>query len=198
MVILQKNHNKYTMKNLFLLIFSICCLSATAQSTYTVDTIPTISIKGTSTLHDWTVQAGAVADYPTNLTLEIADGATIDSFSFSVPVANLDGGRGPSMNAKIQKAFVMETNPTINYRQNGVATITTGNTITSSGILKMAGVAKDMEVVLSVSEEEGLLILKGSKDLKMTDFGMTPPSAMFGQIQTADDITVHFEFVYKK
>ena len=189
------------MKNLFFLLFSFCCLSAAAQSNYTIDTIPSISITGTSTLHDWTVQAGVVADYPTNLSLELVDGATIDSFSFSVPVANLDGGRGPSMNAKIQKAFAVETNPTINYQQIGVASIqeeATGKTITSAGTLTMAAVSKDIEVVLVVSETEGVLSLKGSKDLKMTDFGMTPPSAMFGQIQTADEITVHFEFVYRK
>ncbi len=189
------------MKNIFLLICSVCCFAATAQSNYSIDTIPSISITGTSTLHDWTVQAGAVADYPTSLSLELVDGAAIDSFSFSVPVANLDGGRGPSMNAKIQKAFVMEANPTINYQQFGAASIqeaTTGMTITSAGTLTMAGVSKDIEVVLAVSESEGALSLKGSKDLKMTDFEMTPPSAMFGQIQTADEITVHFEFVYRK
>lgn len=198
MVILQNN---YTMKNLFLLIFSICCFSATAQSNYTIDTIPSISIIGTSTLHDWTVQAGVVADYPTTLSLDIADGITIDSFSFSVPVANLDGGRGPSMNAKIKKAFVAETNPMITYRQVGSTTTNkevADNTITSSGILTMAGVEKEIEVTLSFAEDGDALLLKGSKALKMTDFGMTPPSAMFGQIETRDDITVHFEFVYKK
>ena len=188
------------MKNLFLLIFSISWLAVAAQSNYTIDTIPTISIKGTSTLHDWTVAAGTVTDYPTSLTLGITDGARIDSFSFSVPVANLDGGRGPSMNAKIQKAFVVETNPTITYQQVGTAAIKkdeSGTTVTSAGNLTMAGVEKEIEVILLVSESAGVLILKGSKDLKMTEFGMTPPSAMFGQIQTADDITVHFEFLYR-
>ena len=192
---------KYTMKNIFLFVFSICCLTATAQNNYTIDTIPIISVTGTSTLHDWTVQAGVVTDYPMDLSLEIKDGATIDSFSFAVPVAKLDGGRGPSMNAKIQKAFVAETNPTISYQQKGAATINAAEAstiITSSGTVSMAGVEKEIEVVLSVEEEEGALILKGSKDLKMTDFGMTPPSAMFGQIETRDDITVHFEFVYRK
>jgi hypothetical protein len=31
----------------------------------------------------------------------------------------------------------------------------------------------------------------------MTDFQITPPSAMFGQIETKDDITVNFELQFK-
>ncbi len=188
------------MKNIFLFVFSISWLVTAAQSNYTIDTIPSISITGTSTLHDWTVQAGSVIDYPTTLSIDIIEGGVIDSFSFSVPVASLDGGRGPSMNAKIKTAFGAETNPIIKYQQIGTAAIkkdTAGITITSVGTLTMAGMEKEIEVVLQATDEVGVL-LKGSKDLKMSEFGMTPPSAMFGQIQTMDDITVHFEFVYKK
>ena len=189
------------MKNLFLLLFTLSWLATTAQSTYTIDTIPSISIKGNSTLHDWTVQAGSVADYPTTLAIDMVDGGIIDSFSFTVPVANLDGGRGPSMNAKIKTAFEAATNPTISYQQIGPAVIKIEeavNTITSTGILTMAGMEKEIEVKLKATEEADVFLLKGSKDLKMSEFGMTPPSAMFGQIQTMDDITVHFEFVYRK
>ena len=60
----------------------------------------------------------------------------------------------------------------------------------------MAGKEKDISVDVELDEQAGKLIFKGSKKLKMSDFEMTPPSAMFGQIQTHDDITVHFEFRY--
>jgi len=34
--------------------------------------------------------------------------------------------------------------------------------------------------------------------MKLSDFDIEPPSAMFGQIQTKDDIVVHFNFIYNK
>ena len=62
----------------------------------------------------------------------------------------------------------------------------------------MAGTSKEIEVTVNIQETDtGGLVLQGSKALKMSDFGITPPSALFGQIQTDDAITVHFEFVYK-
>jgi len=38
----------------------------------------------------------------------------------------------------------------------------------------------------------------GNEPMKMTDFGIEPPSALFGQIQTKDEIVVVFTLVYKQ
>ncbi len=167
--------------------------------TYPTDSLPSISITGTSTLHGWTVTAGEVTDFPTSLTFSLEESQTIDSFSFAVAVMSLDGGRGASMNGKIQGALQATTSPRIVYTQTQPATLVKQEEqwiLNSTGTLAMAGKEKDISVAVELEEQNGSLIFKGRKDLKMSDFEMTPPSAMFGQIQTNDAITVHFRFGY--
>ena len=189
------------MKN-FLVLSILCCYSVVYSQqnyNYPIDSLPSISISGTSTLHGWTVTAGEVTDFPSNLTLSLEETQTIDSFSFSVAVMSLDGGRGASMNGKIQTALQATTSPTITYSQSQPAALVKQAdqwTLSSTGTLAMAGKEKAITVDVQLEEQDGTLVFKGSKDLKMSDFEMTPPSAMFGQIQTHDDITVHFEFRY--
>jgi len=187
----------------FLLLFAWSCL-VQAQNTYQfpVDSVANVSVSGTSTLHGWKATASTVTDFPQAITINLAAGAQIDSFSFTVAVASLDGGRGASMNAKINKALLADTHPTISYQQTSPASLVAQEenrfTLSSTGLLSMAGTAKEVQVTVNLQETDtGGLVIKGSKDLKMSDFGITPPSAMFGQIQTDDAITVHFEFVYQ-
>lgn len=159
-----------------------------------------VYVDGTSTLHDWTAQVGTVKDYPARLTLAPASGGTVASFGFKAEVNSMDGGRGSTMNGKIQKALKSDAHPDIVYEQAGPARITTmpdGQLkLQSSGSLSMAGVKKDVTVEVMGMLNGGKLVFKGSKALKMSDFNIEAPSALFGQIQTYDDITVHFTFNY--
>jgi hypothetical protein len=43
--------------------------------------------------------------------------------------------------------------------------------------------------------ENGTVTLKGTKLLKMTDYGVKPPSLMFGTMKVADAVTVSFDLV---
>ena len=193
------------MKNLIWILLSICPFLLQAQTAYHIptDSIPTINITGTSTLHGWTAAASTITNYPESIQLSLDEGATIDSFAFSVAVKSLDGGRGASMNGKIFNALQAEAHPEIHYQQTLPAVITKGEdgqfSLTSTGALTMAGATKEVAVEVAITEKEaGQIVLQGSKDLKMSDFAIEPPSAMFGQIQTNDAITVNFEFVYWK
>lgn len=161
---------------------------------------PEISVTGTSTLHDWKVTSAGITEVPE--TLSITDGKAIEGFGFKIPVDSLDGGRGATMNTKIQTAFKSSENPFINYTQTAPAVLSkapgSGDfDITSKGILSLAGKETPITVLVKGTFKDGLITLKGSKELKITDFEMEPPSAMFGQIKTHDDIVVHFEFQYK-
>lgn len=46
--------------------------------------------------------------------------------------------------------------------------------------------------------EESKISLIGSKTIKMTDFGVDPPKAMFGTITTGDAIDIKFHSIFKK
>jgi len=40
---------------------------------------------------------------------------------------------------------------------------------------------------------DGTVIAKGSVPIKMTDYGIKPPTALFGRLKTGDDVKVNFE-----
>lgn len=161
-----------------------------------------ISVTGSSTLHDWNVTCGEVQDYPTSLQLMVKEGGEVESFAFSVAVKSMEGGRGSIMNTKIFNALKADEHPYIKYRQASSAKLgpldNEGNfKLVSKGILQMAGVEKEVSVDVTGQFKDGILTFKASHPMKMSDFQIEQPSAMFGQIQTKDDITVNFDFRYQ-
>lgn len=169
----------------------------------TDDTSPEIVIKGSSTLHEWSAKAEIVTDYPSSLQFDSDKSLDIDGFEFKVAVESLDGGRGSAMNDKIYKALDATHHPHIHFRQT--EPISLPNVSSSwkavsdvTGELSMAGKTLPVTISLSVHRTADELIFSGSKALKMSDYGIAPPSAMFGQIVTEDDIVVHYTFYYKK
>ncbi|MEL6194250.1 MAG: YceI family protein, partial [Bacteroidota bacterium] len=54
---------------------------------------------------------------------------------------------------------------------------------------------KEVEISLSGKLLDQAFTFEGEYAMKMSDFGITPPSAMFGQIQTDDDVLVKFSLV---
>ena len=194
------------MKYPLIVIFSLLMiwgLSAQSQSQslqIDPDFTPQISITGTSSLHDWKVTGSGILEVPSTIEMTPDDPAGIPVFGFKVPVDSMDGGRGSSMNNKIYAAFKSSENPFVTYQQTSPAQVNKKNNhelaVSSTGNLSMAGVQKTVTVSLNGIIEDGYVTFKGSKSLKMSDYDMIPPSAMFGQIKTHDDVVVHFEFRY--
>lgn len=185
---------------LFLFLsFAVTGLVRAQEGTYTIDKEAPfeVYVSGSSTLHDWKATVGTVSDYPERLSV---GKDAIESFSFKADVASMDGGRGSTMNNKIYKALKSDAHPQISFEQKSPATIKAlpGGEfkLTSSGMLSMAGVEKMIDVEVMGTKKDGKLVFQGSKPLKLSEFEIDPPSAMFGQIQTHDDITVHFTFNY--
>lgn len=191
------------MKKLYLSVLAVLFLaSVQAQATFTIDSENPVkvSVKGASTLHDWEAVASDVSGYPDKLEINFDAVNGISDFNFSVGVESLDGGRGASMNKKIRKALLSVDNPNITYSSASSEISKNADddsySIKSTGTLSLAGLDKEVEVVATAIVSDGVLVISGSHPLKMSDFDIEPPTAMFGQIKTRDDITVVFEFRY--
>ena len=114
------------------------------------------------------------------------------SASLSIPVAQIDCGNG-TMNDHMRDALKADKNPTIawklsSYRVDGTAVVI-------SGTLTIAGRENPVELRGSGVADKGTITFKGTKALRMTDFGVKPPSLMFGTMKVADPITVSFDLV---
>jgi len=186
------------MKNLLLTIsFFVGFQFCQAQTTYVLaaEEGVKVSVKGNSTLHEWEAVASEIIDHPTEIITDLKVKSGFEDFGFKVGVASLDGGRGASMNKKIKKALIATTHPYIIFASAEVELLDE-SVVKSKGALEIAGKSMDVAVDATVSLEDDQLVISGSKALKMSDFGIEPPTAMFGQIKTRDEIEVHFEFRY--
>lgn len=179
-----------------LVIFLLTAFSFTLNNiNYHSQTLK-LSIDGTSTLHDWTITSDK-GIIQMDLVMTNNKPTGLSSLSFGVPVESLKSGKG-AMDKNTYKALKSDKNKTISFVLSS-ASITPVDAITYNvkalGKLSIAGNTKDTDVsgVLKYNAADASFTLTGTKKMKMTDVGVTPPSVMLGTIKTGNDITISFQ-----
>lgn len=206
----MKNFKTSLIRSFLLVGIALLALQAHAQETYKIQPTSTFSIVGSSNIRDWEAKAS-----PTKGTMTFSDaflkkdipksGTTIDATSFQIPVAAIDGGRGDIMNGKIRTALQAETHPNVSYELTsatvtGVSDKAQGTfDLESTGKLTIGGVTREITMNLKGQRKaDGSYLFFGSKPMKMSQFEIEAPSALFGQLQTEDDIAIRFSLEVKK
>jgi polyisoprenoid-binding protein YceI len=116
----------------------------------------------------------------------------VKSASLSIPVSQIDCKNG-KMNDHMREALKAEKNPTITWKLSSYRV--DGTAVVMNGTLTIAGKENPIELRGTGASTNGTITLKGSKVLKMTEFGVKPPSLMFGTMKVADPVTVSFDLV---
>ncbi len=187
------------MKRLITSIIAILFFSAAvnSQTIYKLSADNSeVSVKGTSSLHDWEMPA---EEFEGSATVIIEDSnlVSIDKIDFSVDVASIKSGKS-MMDKKTKEAFDHKKNPEIVFDLSEITQIT-DTEIHAKGILKMAGASNPITLVGSYSiSGSGALTIEGTKTIKMSDYKMKPPTALMGTIKTGDEVEVAFKVVYQK
>jgi polyisoprenoid-binding protein YceI len=197
-------HTKFlTTKKLLLLagILPILGIIAIAQVNYSANGVTKLSIKGTSTLHDWemTSKAGKCdAVFTFNSAGQITG---LSSLSFSTPVGDLKSGKG-AMDKNAYKALKKDKYATISYVGTSATVTTTDKvnyTIKSHGKLTIAGTTLDIDLVANGKmNADKSITVEGNYKMKMKDYKVEPPSFMFGTVTTGNEITLSYELTIKK
>ncbi len=154
-------------------------------------------IKGTSSLHDWEMVSddctGSIRMDATSETLAISD------IKVKLQVKSLKSGK-KIMDNKTYDALKEDKFPTITYQYEKIGALkeTGPNTysVTLNGTLTIAGKSKKVPIDVLINQTNKSITIKGEKPLKMTDFGVEPPTALLGTIKTGDDITIDFNLNY--
>ncbi|WP_081652423.1 YceI family protein [Cyclobacterium qasimii] len=68
-----------------------------------------------------------------------------------------------------------------------------GNDWKVSGRLQLAGNTQTVSFLLKILTEGESISLSGSADVKLTDFKVDPPTAVFGTIKTGDEMTINIK-----
>lgn len=177
-----------------ILITILLSLSASvlfAQSYNTVTEDSKVVIIGTSNVHDWESEA---EEFSGTATIEIEEDSlvSISDLEFNVVVDGIKSGKG-GMDSKTYDALNKKKHPNIVYVLTDIADLK-DSTLTANGELTISGVTNtiQMEVKYDILPD-GSVSFKGTQPIKMTDYDVDPPKAMFGAIKAGEDVEVTFD-----
>lgn len=188
---------------LLAITFDIAIAQTSQPKAFTIEPLSKLWVDGTSTLHSFTFEAKQIDGTLKANSLFVSrtsaeQGEVIDQMEVTIPVVKLESEHS-GMNSNMQEAMKADKFPNISYRLVSAELKKSGGStgisvFTTEGYLKIAGVEKMIEIEVSVKRlSSGEVELTGSKDLLMTDFGIDPPTMMFGTIKTGNKVTVHFD-----
>jgi hypothetical protein len=152
-------------------------------------------VDGTSNREDWTVDAtelrGFVVLEPGGAALSIREGR------FTVTARRMISKHGVIMDRLMHGALRANAHPDIVYELASAGSVANGAgtaSLATKGRVTIAGVTKDIEQDVQVERmADGRLRFTGSSPVLMSDFNMTPPTAMFGALRTGNRVVVNFE-----
>jgi polyisoprenoid-binding protein YceI len=161
-------------------------------------------VRGTSTVRSFECRAveldARVETSGPGAAVAVAAGEkAVTRAAVDVSSAKLDCSNG-TMNDHMRKALKATANPVIGFRvaSYDLAKGAVGATVTMAGELALGGVTRPIIVVATAIEEaNGQLRIAGTHEVKMTEFGLKPPSLMMGTMKVADKVTVGFDLLLK-
>lgn len=159
-----------------------------------------IAVAGTSSLNNWELksQNGTVT-----ATFEMDEtGKPIEVIGLSVTlgVATLKSGK-TGLDNNAYKSLLVHDFAQIKFGsvQGTIKPSGPNYIVVCNGIMQVAGKSVNTSIVATcVIQADGSLSCTGTKDMKMTDFDITPPSFMLGTIKTGNEIKLSFSTVLKK
>lgn len=153
-----------------------------------------ITIHGTSNVHDWDTWAKNIGgEFSMNASKQI------QSLIIKIPVKSIKSGNG-LMDDKTHDAFNVDKFPLITFQITEPITPALNAekdvVVTMTGNLNMAGVTKRISFK-SVGKPgaAGVYTFTASFPIKLSDYKMTPPVAMFGALTTGDLVALKLNIV---
>ncbi len=158
-----------------------------------------ISVTGTSTLHDWEMKLNKMQSSFNYSTIDETKVEIVDT-RLSIKTEDLKSNNS-GLDSKAYEALKSDKYATMTFTQNEKITVALLNKKFKSkiyGNLNIAGTSKLVEVEFAGELlPDGTIKIIGEKDLKMTLFNIPPPKAMFGTIKSGDDIMIKFNLIFK-
>ena len=159
-------------------------------------------IEGTSNLHGWsckatTLDAAVEFDAAIAAQLTVAPPKALKKVHVKVPVKSIKCGHG-GMDGNLYKALKADESPDISYIlatfEAAPGEAKDSFTLHTVGTLTIAGTENKISMdVVATRLPDGTVKATGTVPIKMTDFGIKPPTAIFGRLKTGDEVKVNFE-----
>ena len=160
-----------------------------------------VSLAGNSNIHPFTATTTDVR--MSRLVLAPAEGdrlqaaakaGGVEAFEVAINAATLTSPKD-GLDKNMHKALKVAQYPDIVFKLSKLEAGAAPNTIKAVGLLKIAGVEKEVALPLKVAVNATTITVIGDIDLLMTDYGIKPPTAMLGMLKTDPKVTVSLEIV---
>ncbi len=152
-----------------------------------------LKVYGTSSLHDWHVDA---EDVKGSLQIEVSEEVlSIKKLNVEIISESLKSGK-KSMDKNTYKALETDKYSSIKFNYLSTKSITkiSDNTysVEAYGNLTIVGNTQKILLKFKLKTEDNKVSILGEKSIKMTSYGVEPPTALLGTIKTGDDLTIKF------
>lgn len=162
-----------------------------------------VKIAGKSNIHDWTMTAENLACEANfgPLSGEAGVPKKLISLNFSVKSKSLKS-ESESMNNRTYKAIKADAYPDIDFklREATISALQKNKfSVEATGTLTIAGVSRI--ITLHVNGEvnaDNTILCTGQQKIKLTDYGIQPPSYMLGAMKVGNELTILFTLNFKK
>jgi hypothetical protein len=181
-------------KSFLIVSFALWAAMFPATNNYNLSKDYTVTIHGTSNLHAWDEKVGMVTG---NSSVTLNNDGTFDLNAMHIKM-NIRSIKSESsiMDKNTYAALKADAHPDILFELSAPAKSlkASGNVVYASGKLNIAGVSKSILMKVNVSAPaHGALTIQGNQTIKMTEYGISPPTAFFGTLKTGDYITLNFK-----
>ena len=183
---------------LFLLLPVIFMISSDrpAKDAYILSGTYEVTIDGTSNVRDWKEKVGDVTG---DMTAIVNDDGSVElrSIRISMKVLSIKSDMGRVMDNKTYEALKAAAYPEILFSLTApmqlVQVRDCPTAVPVKGELALAGVCKPVTMLVKTFDiRQGILSFEGSQRIKLTDYGVKPPSALFGTMRAGPEITIRF------
>lgn len=157
-----------------------------------------VKIDGTSNLQSWWAEA---EDISGQFDVHIEDGkiVAIDNVNIRITAESIKGSGGRRMNKKIYEALDTDNHSDITYELREILSLNENPgtaRITARGVLTVAGVSRNIEMnPVGQVLNNGDIEFTGTQIIDMTNYNVDPPTAMFGLLQTGEEIEISYKIV---
>jgi polyisoprenoid-binding protein YceI len=161
-------------------------------------------VSGTSTVRSFQCQASAFEAKVESVGVDavaaiLAGEKSVSNVDVIVSAEKLDCRNG-TMNEHMRKALKWKEHPTIVFHATSYDLTKSGDSVgvALNGSLTLGGVQKPITVTAAATRgPDGTLVVSGTREIRMTEFGLKPPTLMLGTMKVDEKITVGFDVVLK-
>jgi len=156
-----------------------------------------VYVRGTSSMHDWEV---AFKKYDVEFSFRNSDNGKMSISSVKAVFAGASvTSENNIMTGKARDALMVREHPEIVFISDGAENIVLNDgkiNGTLKGKLSLGGVSKSIEIGFSGNIKGDSILISGSEEVNMADYGIKPPTALLGTLKTGEKVTVELRLSF--